>query len=32
VPRVPTTYRLVIDELGCVDDGITHVSARFGYR
>jgi hypothetical protein len=31
VPRVPTTDRLVIDDLGYTDDGITHVGARFGY-
>jgi len=31
VPRVPPTDRLVIDDLGYTDDGITHVSARFGY-
>jgi KUP system potassium uptake protein len=31
VPYVPTGERLVIDELGYTDDGITHVSARFGY-
>jgi KUP system potassium uptake protein len=31
VPRVPTTARLVIDDLGYTDDGITHISATFGY-
>jgi KUP system potassium uptake protein len=31
VPRVPLADRLVIDALGYTDDGITHVSARFGY-
>ena len=31
VPRVPVADRLVIDDLGYTDDGITHVSARFGY-
>jgi KUP system potassium uptake protein len=31
VPRVPVADRLVIDDLGYSDDGITHVSARFGY-
>ncbi len=31
VPYVPVAERLVIDELGYADDGITHVSARFGY-
>jgi KUP system potassium uptake protein len=31
VPRVPVDQRLVVDRLGYADDGITHVSARFGY-
>jgi KUP system potassium uptake protein len=31
VPHVPAAERLVIDDLGYSDDGITHVSARFGY-
>jgi KUP system potassium uptake protein len=31
VPRVPVTERLVIDDLGYTDDGITHATARFGY-
>jgi KUP system potassium uptake protein len=31
VPRVPRAERLMIDDLGYSDDGITHVSARFGY-
>jgi KUP system potassium uptake protein len=31
VPHVPLTDRLVIDDLGYTDDGITHVEARFGY-
>ena len=31
VPRVATADRLVIDDLGYTDDGIAHVSARFGY-
>ncbi len=31
VPHVPPAERLVIDDLGYTDDGITHVSARFGY-
>ena len=31
VPYVPTDERLVIDDLGYTDDGILHVSARFGY-
>lgn len=31
VPRVPAEQRLVVDGLGYKDDGITHVTARFGY-
>ena len=31
VPRVSVADRLVIDDLGYTDDGITHVGARFGY-
>jgi len=31
VPHVATADRLAIDDLGYADDGITHVSARFGY-
>jgi KUP system potassium uptake protein len=31
VPRVPDAGRLVLDDLGHRDDGITHVRARFGY-
>lgn len=31
VPHVPPDERFVIDDLGYTDDGITHVSARFGY-
>ncbi|MFE2585332.1 potassium transporter Kup [Streptomyces sp. NPDC059378] len=31
VPRVPADRRLVVDDLGYADDGIIHVSARFGY-
>jgi KUP system potassium uptake protein len=31
VPHVPVADRLVIDDLGYTDDGITHASARFGY-
>ena len=30
-PRVSAADRLVIDDLGYRDDGITHVTARFGY-
>jgi KUP system potassium uptake protein len=31
VPRVPTDQRIVVDGLGYADDGIIHVTARFGY-
>jgi KUP system potassium uptake protein len=31
VPRVRAAKRLTIDELGYRDDGITRVTARFGY-
>jgi KUP system potassium uptake protein len=31
VPHVGVAERLVIDDLGYSDDGITHASARFGY-
>ncbi|MER6355990.1 potassium transporter Kup [Streptomyces sp. NPDC001634] len=31
VPRVPADRRLVVDDLGYADDGIIHVTARFGY-
>ena len=31
VPHVPPEERLVIDDLGYTDDGISHVGARFGY-
>ena len=31
VPRVPDGERVVVDDLGYADDGITHVTARFGY-
>jgi KUP system potassium uptake protein len=31
VPRVPARERIVVDDLGYADDGITHVTARFGY-
>ena len=31
VPHVPAAERLKIDDLGYKDDGITHVTARFGY-
>ncbi|MFJ9245599.1 potassium transporter Kup [Streptomyces sp. NPDC101776] len=31
VPRVPADRRVVVDGLGYGDDGIVHVTARFGY-
>ncbi|MBP2324879.1 KUP system potassium uptake protein [Kibdelosporangium banguiense] len=31
VPRVPADQRVVVDDLGYADDGITHVTAKFGY-
>jgi KUP system potassium uptake protein len=31
VPRVPDDERVIVDDLGYADDGITHVTARFGY-
>ncbi|MGW6911744.1 potassium transporter Kup [Streptomyces sp. NPDC054940] len=31
VPRVPADERVVVDDLGYADDGIVHVTARFGY-
>jgi len=31
VPRVPPHQRITVDDLGYSDDGITHVTARFGY-
>ncbi|MFI6262534.1 potassium transporter Kup [Micromonospora sp. NPDC051006] len=31
VPRVPADRRITVDDLGYADDGITHVTARFGY-
>jgi KUP system potassium uptake protein len=31
VPRIPVDQRVVVDDLGYADDGITHVTARFGY-
>ena len=31
VPRVPASERSTVDSLGYRDDGITHVTARFGY-
>jgi KUP system potassium uptake protein len=32
VPHTPESERFVIDNLGFVDDDITHVTARFGYQ
>ena len=31
MPHVPVAERLAIDDLGYTDDGIIHVTARFGY-
>ncbi|MFD4972979.1 potassium transporter Kup [Streptomyces sp. NPDC058424] len=31
VPRFPADQRIVVDDLGYADDGIIHVTARFGY-
>jgi KUP system potassium uptake protein len=32
VPHVPVEERLTVDELGYAADGITHLSARFGFQ
>jgi KUP system potassium uptake protein len=32
VPHVADADRLVVDDLGYADDGISHVAARFGYK
>jgi KUP system potassium uptake protein len=32
VPHVPLDDRLTVDDLGYQDDGITHVTARFGFQ
>jgi KUP system potassium uptake protein len=32
VPHVPESERLLIDDLGYADDGITHVVGRFGFQ
>jgi len=32
VPHVPQAERLSIDELGAADDGIVHLSVRFGFQ
>jgi KUP system potassium uptake protein len=31
VPRVPADQRITVDDLGYADDGITHVTATYGY-
>jgi KUP system potassium uptake protein len=31
VPRVPADERITVDPLGYGDDGITHVTVRYGY-
>ncbi|GAA2751345.1 potassium transporter Kup [Kitasatospora cinereorecta] len=31
VPRVPAERRILVDDLGYAEDGIIHVTARFGY-
>ncbi|MBM2622013.1 potassium transporter Kup [Actinoplanes sp. LDG1-06] len=31
VPRLADDQRVVVDDLGCAGDGMTHVSARYGY-
>jgi KUP system potassium uptake protein len=31
VPRVPDSERIEVDELGCANDGIIHITAHFGY-
>jgi KUP system potassium uptake protein len=31
VPRVPEADRLTVDDLGYADDGLSHVTARYGY-
>jgi KUP system potassium uptake protein len=32
VPHIAEADRLVVDDLGYADDGISHVAARFGYK
>jgi KUP system potassium uptake protein len=32
IPRVPRSDRVVVDDLGYRDDGIMHVSVRFGFQ
>ncbi|MCK9903864.1 hypothetical protein CC117_16855 [Parafrankia colletiae] len=31
VPRVPANERIALDDLGYTDDGISHITARYGY-
>ncbi|WP_374581681.1 potassium transporter Kup [Frankia sp. CiP3] len=31
VPRVPANERIAVDDLGYADDGVSHITARFGY-
>ena len=31
-PTSPTRERLVVDDLGYEDDGISHLTARFGFQ
>jgi len=31
VPRVPADQRITVDDLGYADDGIIHVTLRYGY-
>ena len=32
VPHIPPAARLTVDDLGYRDDGITHITARFGFQ
>jgi KUP system potassium uptake protein len=32
VPHVPESERVIVDDLGYRDDGITHLTARFGFQ
>jgi KUP system potassium uptake protein len=32
IPHVPRAQRITVDDLGDPDDGITHVTARFGFQ
>jgi KUP system potassium uptake protein len=31
VPRVPESERITVDDLGSAEDGITHITLRYGY-